>query len=60
MNVTKNELGQCGPINLAINATLTATCDKIVLPWVCMDYIFHKRILLFESFSRMVFGSLLS
>lgn len=56
MNVTKNELGQCGPINLAINATLTATCDKIVLPWVCIDLLMNERISIFESFSRMVFG----
>ncbi|KAJ8928359.1 hypothetical protein NQ314_019090 [Rhamnusium bicolor] len=32
-NVTKNELGQCGPLNVVINSTLTATCDRIVLPW---------------------------
>lgn len=36
LHVTKHELGQCGPLNLVINATLTATCDKIVLPWVCI------------------------
>ncbi|KAJ8928358.1 hypothetical protein NQ314_019089 [Rhamnusium bicolor] len=33
-NVIKSELGQCGPLNVVINSTLTATCDKIVLPWV--------------------------
>ncbi|XP_018571677.1 prominin-like protein isoform X3 [Anoplophora glabripennis] len=31
--VIKEEFGQCGPMNAAINATLTAACDKIILPW---------------------------
>ncbi|KAJ8916094.1 hypothetical protein NQ315_004460 [Exocentrus adspersus] len=31
--VVKEEFGQCGPMNAAINYTLTATCDKIALPW---------------------------
>lgn len=31
--VIKEEFGQCGPMNVAINSTLTATCDKIILPW---------------------------
>nr|XP_023017714.1 prominin-like protein isoform X1 [Leptinotarsa decemlineata] len=32
-NVTRDELGQCGPLNVAIQATLISTCDKILLPW---------------------------
>ncbi|XP_015838370.2 prominin-like protein isoform X2 [Tribolium castaneum] len=33
--VTKTELevGQCGPLSIVINATLTSTCDKILTPW---------------------------
>ncbi|RZC39781.1 prominin-like protein, partial [Asbolus verrucosus] len=30
---TSVEVGECGPISLVINATLTSTCDKILLPW---------------------------
>jgi hypothetical protein len=29
----KNDVGRCGPISLVIDATLTSTCDKILLPW---------------------------
>ncbi|XP_068914419.1 prominin-like protein isoform X4 [Tenebrio molitor] len=29
----KNEVGRCGPLSLVIDATLTSTCDKILLPW---------------------------
>lgn len=32
--VVKEEFGQCGPMNVAINSTLVAACDKIILPWV--------------------------
>ncbi|CAH1179762.1 unnamed protein product [Phaedon cochleariae] len=32
-HVIQNELGQCGPISTVLNATLVATCDKIILPW---------------------------
>lgn len=31
--VTKTKLGQCGPLNVAINSTLVSTCDKILQPW---------------------------
>ncbi|CAH1181994.1 unnamed protein product [Phyllotreta striolata] len=29
----KYKLGKCDPLNVAINATLTSTCDKIIKPW---------------------------
>ncbi|XP_056644729.1 prominin-like protein isoform X3 [Diorhabda sublineata] len=31
--VTKTKLGECGPLNVAINSTLVSTCDKILQPW---------------------------
>lgn len=30
----ENQIGRCGPLSLSVNATVTATCDKILLPWV--------------------------
>ncbi|XP_050510052.1 prominin-like protein isoform X1 [Diabrotica virgifera virgifera] len=33
VDVTKNKIGQCGPLNVAINSTLVSTCDKILQPW---------------------------
>ncbi|XP_063917747.1 prominin-like protein isoform X2 [Zophobas morio] len=33
VDTTEYEVGQCGPLSLVINATLTSTCDKILLPW---------------------------
>ncbi|KAG5889896.1 hypothetical protein JTB14_032795 [Gonioctena quinquepunctata] len=33
VHVTSEELGQCGPLSVAINSTLISTCDRIVLPW---------------------------
>lgn len=33
IHVTKFKLGQCGPLNVAINSTVTSACDKILLPW---------------------------
>ncbi|XP_066159233.1 prominin-like protein isoform X2 [Euwallacea fornicatus] len=29
----ENKIGQCGPLSLVINGTLTSTCDKVLLPW---------------------------
>ncbi|XP_060522307.1 prominin-like protein isoform X2 [Cylas formicarius] len=28
-----NRIGECGPLNVVINATLISTCDKLLLPW---------------------------
>ncbi|XP_056644724.1 prominin-1-A-like [Diorhabda sublineata] len=33
ITVLTEELGQCGPLNVAIHALLIAVCDKITLPW---------------------------
>ncbi|KAK5641503.1 hypothetical protein RI129_010050 [Pyrocoelia pectoralis] len=33
INNTKDKVGQCGPLSAGLNATLIATCDKILLPW---------------------------
>lgn len=33
ITVLSDELGQCGPLNVAIHAMLIAVCDKITLPW---------------------------
>ncbi|ENN75940.1 hypothetical protein YQE_07475, partial [Dendroctonus ponderosae] len=27
------KIGQCGPLSLVINSTLTSTCDKVLTPW---------------------------
>ncbi|XP_066257710.1 prominin-like protein isoform X2 [Euwallacea similis] len=29
----EKKIGQCGPLSLVINGTLTSTCDKVLLPW---------------------------
>lgn len=31
---TNTSIGRCGPLSRIFNATLTATCDKVLLPWV--------------------------
>ncbi|KAF5290870.1 hypothetical protein FQR65_LT11509 [Abscondita terminalis] len=30
---TRHNVGSCGPLSAGINSTLTATCDKLLLPW---------------------------
>ncbi|CAG9827139.1 unnamed protein product [Diabrotica balteata] len=32
-SAVNDELGMCGPLNVAIHGALTAFCDKITLPW---------------------------
>lgn len=34
VNFTLNDLGRCGPISQAYNASLIASCDEILKPWV--------------------------
>ncbi|KAJ8977094.1 hypothetical protein NQ317_003648 [Molorchus minor] len=46
-NVTKYELGQCGPLNVAINSTRIAVCDKVVLPLNGFGFSIFLSLLLF-------------
>lgn len=33
---TNNSIGLCGPLSRIFNATLIATCDKVLLSWVSL------------------------